>query len=130
MTIVAAAETQGPMAGLRAAVEWAGGEAWNRLDAETQAKRLKALSASAPMGGPHMRGLCELVVTETDIRELRPPSLLLYGAQSFAFEAIIADRFRALRPDLPIVTAEKAAHNVHRDRPDIVSAEVRSFLAP
>ena len=45
------------------------------------------------------------------------------------FEAIIADRFRALRPDLRVLSIENAAHNVHRDRADIVNAEVLAFLA-
>ena len=58
-----------------------------------------------------------------------PPVLLLYGANSFWFEGIIADRIRALRPDLRVLTVENAAHNVHRDRADVVNAEVLAFLS-
>jgi pimeloyl-ACP methyl ester carboxylesterase len=127
--IAATAEADGPEAGLRAAIKAAVGEAWSRLDTETQAKRLQALASSAPMVGPHMRGLHDLLVTEADICNLRPPTMLFYGADSYPFEAIIADRFRALRPDLQVITVEGAGHNVHRDRADIVNPAVLSFLA-
>jgi pimeloyl-ACP methyl ester carboxylesterase len=130
MPIVTAAEEEGPEAGLRAFVEIAAGPAWERLDAETQARRLQALASCAPLVGPHLSALFDLIVTEQDVRELCAPTLLFYGAESIPFEARIADRFRALRPDLSVVTVEKAGHNVHRDRADIVNAAVLSFLAP
>ena len=129
MAVAATADSKGPKAGLRAAMEFLAGDAWSKLDAETQAKRLQALASSAPIIGPHIHGVFEAMVTEADVRALRPPALLLYGVESFPFESVIANRFRALRPDLRVVTAEKAAHNVHRDRPDIVNAEVVAFLA-
>ena len=128
--IVTAAKEEGPEAGLRAFVEIAAGSAWERLDAETQARRLQALASCAPLVGPHLSALFDLIVTEQDVRELCAPTLLFYGAKSIPFEARIADRFRALRPDLSVVTVEKAGHNVHRDRADIVNAAVLSFLAP
>ena len=56
-------------------------------------------------------------------------TLLLYGENSFWFEGIIADRIRALRPDLRALTIENAAHNVHRDRADIVNTAVLDFLS-
>lgn len=127
--VIAVGEAEGPLECMRAAIVGAAGEAWTRLDAPTQATRLLALAASAPLAGPHLHGLNDLAVTEGQATGLRPPTLLLYGANSFWFEAIIADRFRALRPDLRVLSIENAAHNVHRDRADIVNAEVLAFLA-
>jgi hypothetical protein len=56
-------------------------------------------------------------------------TLLLYGKNSCWFEGIIADRIGALRPDLRALTIGNAVHNVHRDRADIVNAEVLVFLS-
>jgi pimeloyl-ACP methyl ester carboxylesterase len=127
--IAAAATAGGPEAGVRALLASVGGKAWTSLDAEVQAKRLRALAASAPMVGPHARGLLELAVTEEDVRSLRPPTVLFHGTKSPAFESVIANRIRLLRPDLRVIIAEGAGHNVHRDRPDIINAEVLAFLA-
>jgi esterase len=128
--IAAAAEAGGPEAGVRALMASVGGEAWTALDAATQASRVRALASSAPMVGPHARGLLDLQVTEADVRGLRPPVLLFNGADSAPFEGIMASRFRGLRPDIHAMTVERAGHNVHRDRPDIVNPAVLSFLAP
>ena len=49
MTVAATAEAEGPEAGLRAAMELAGGQAWRKLDADAQAKRLQAMATSAPV---------------------------------------------------------------------------------
>ena len=92
--LIGVAETEGPEAALRATFTMVAGEAWTRLDAETQASRLKALAESAPFVGPHTRGLETLAVTESDVTGFRPLTLLLYGANSFWFESIIADRIR------------------------------------
>ena len=127
--IAAAAEAGGPEAGVLALLASVGGEAWTSLEAEVQAKRLRVLAASAPMVGPHARGLLNLAVTEEDVRNLRPPTLLFHGTNSPAFESMIANRIRTLRPDFRVITAEGAGHNVHRDRPDLVNAEVLAFLA-
>jgi 2-succinyl-6-hydroxy-2,4-cyclohexadiene-1-carboxylate synthase len=127
--VVAAAKNAGPEAAVRAFIAFAGGEAWRRLDAEQQATRVHAMAACAPLVGPHVRGLLDLAVTETDVSALRPPALFMYGADSFPFEGSIANRFRALRPDLRVMTVEKAGHNVHRDRPDIVNTAALAFLA-
>jgi len=127
--VVAAAKNEGPEAAVRAFIAFAGGEAWRRLDAEQQAARVQAMAACAPLVGPHVRGLLDLVVTAADVAALRPPTLFMYGADSFPFEGSIANRFRALRPDLRVMTVEKAGHNVHRERPDIVNAAARAFLA-
>jgi pimeloyl-ACP methyl ester carboxylesterase len=127
--IAAAAKAGGPEAGVRALLESVGGDAWTKLDAETQTKRLRALAVSAPMVGPHATGLLDLMVTEEDVRNLRPPVLFFHGSGSAPFERIIANRFRTLRPDLPVISVEGAGHNVHRDRPDIVNPILLSFLA-
>jgi pimeloyl-ACP methyl ester carboxylesterase len=127
-TIAAAAEEGGPEAGVRALMASVGGEAWSKLDAETQAKRVQSLAKSAPMVGPHARGLLDLKVTDADIAAFRTPVLFFNGTKSAHFEGIIANRFRALRPDIESITIEGAGHNVHRDRPDIVNPAALSFL--
>lgn len=127
-TIAAAAEAGGPEAGVRALMASVGGESWSKLDEETQAKRVKSLAKSAPMVGPHARGLLDLKVTETDIVAFQPPVLIFNGTESAHFEGMIAQRFRALRPDVAAITVEGAGHNVHRDRPDIVNSATLSFL--
>jgi len=127
--LAATAESKGAEAALRTMLEAIAGEAWRSLDAETRALRLKGMARIAPLAVPHGRGLCALPITDEDIRGLRPPTLLFYGTESFPFERVIADRFRAFRPDLRIILADKAGHNEHRDRPDLVNAETLSFLA-
>lgn len=129
-TIANAAETGGPEAAVQALMTSVGGDAWTNLDAETQTRRLRALAQSAPMVGPHARALLKLMVTEADVRGLRPPALLLHGTLSASFEGIIADTFHTLRPDLPVISIEGAGHNVHRDRADVVNPLLLSFLAP
>ena len=126
--IAAVAKNQGYAAGLNAAVSSAGGEAWAQLDEEVKAERLSALSGSSAFAGPHLLSLNGLRVTEQDVRNLRVPALLLYGANSFWFEQCIADQFRELRPDIRVVTIEDAGHNVHRDQADTVNTETLSFL--
>jgi hypothetical protein len=67
----AAAEAGGPEAGVRALMASVGGETI-KLDAKTQAKRVQSLATSAPMVGPHARGLLNLKVTDADISDLHP----------------------------------------------------------
>jgi 2-succinyl-6-hydroxy-2,4-cyclohexadiene-1-carboxylate synthase len=126
--IAATAEKDGPAAALREVMSALGGDAWINLDADQKASRLAALSSCAPLVGPHFRGLADLVVTEPDVMRLAAPTLLLYGAASYPFEAGIARRFRDLRPDLQVVTIDGAGHNIHRDRSDIVNPMVAAFL--
>jgi pimeloyl-ACP methyl ester carboxylesterase len=125
-TIAAVAD---PFARMRAAIDSVGGPSWGSLAEAAKLKRLNAMAATAPMVGPHMRGLNQLQVTDADVLGLRPPTLLLYGDNSFPFEAPIAARFRALRPDLDVVTVEKSGHNVHRDQSAFVNARALAFLA-
>jgi len=56
-------------------------------------------------------------------------TLLFYGTASYDFEPAIAQRFRELRPDLPIVVVEGAGHNLHRERPDVVNTTIIDFLS-
>jgi len=105
-----------------------GGKTWAKLGAETQAKHVQSLAKTALMVGPHARGLLDLKVTDADISDLQPPVLFFNGTESAPFEAIIAKRIRALRPDVGAITVEGAGHNVHRDRPDIVNPATLSFL--
>jgi len=127
--VVREAARVGPEAALRRALDYLSGGAFSRMEPDAQAHRLQRMARTAPMVGPHMQGLVDLVVTEQDVREFAPPCRLYYGADSFPFEAVIADRFRALRPDMPVRTLERAGHNVHRDRPDILNKEVLAFLS-
>jgi pimeloyl-ACP methyl ester carboxylesterase len=126
---MAVCDADGPAAGLRALMASVGGDAWNKLDAQTRAERVNALSSSAPFIGAHILGLTTLSVTEKDVTGFEPPALLLYGANSMWFESIIADQLRILRPDFRIVTIKNAAHNVHRDGANVVNAEVLAFLS-
>jgi len=64
-----------------------------------------------------------------DVLGLPVPALLLYGENTFPFHAAIAARFRELRPDLRVLTLASAGHNVHRDRAEVVNAEIVAFLA-
>jgi len=67
-------------------------------------------------------------VSEADIRELHPPTFLIYGTQSYDIEPSIMKRLIELRPDIKCFIAEGASHNVHRDKPDLVNAAISSFL--
>jgi pimeloyl-ACP methyl ester carboxylesterase len=123
------AEPAGAQAALRAALAVIGGAAWDALAPARQAKRLEIHASRAGFAAPNFRALLALPAREADVTGLRPPTLLIYGADSFSFEPFIAARFRALRPDIPIVTLERAGHNPHRDRPDAVNPLLLRFLA-
>jgi len=127
--IADAAARHGAEAGLREAMAFLGGDGWQRLEPERQAARLAAMAGPARVLGPHMRALTQLPLAQADLLGLAAPALLFYGADSYAVEPPIARRFAALRPDFPVRTLDGAGHNVHRDRPDIVNAEVLAFLA-
>jgi len=128
LAVAAAGDADGPEAALRTALAFTGGDGWQALDPAAQGRRVQALAPAAAIVGPHFRGLCALEVSDADVVGLRVPALLLYGESSFPFEGDIADRFRALRPDLRVMTVAGAGHNVHRDQADLVNAEVAAFL--
>lgn len=118
----------GDFAALRGTFELVGGVGWRELDEETKNSRLQALAPLAPLVAPHARGLLALKVTEADVRSLHPRTLLIYGTASYDFEPAIQRRLTELRPDMQLLIAEGAGHNVHRDRSDIVNAALDSFL--
>ena len=126
--IIGIDEARGGAACLREAVTSAGGNAWVQLDQKKQEEVLLAMAGSAPFVSPHLRSLCELKVTEEDVRNFQAPLLLLYGDTSFWFQEIIADKFRENRPDLMLKTVQNAGHNVHRDQADTVNTETIDFL--
>jgi len=117
------------MAALRATLEFAGGDAWARLDEETKSARLDALGRLAHILVPHWQALLNLAVTPEDIRLLQPPTLLLYGSASYEFESVIAAFWRRVRPDLKFIEVEGAGHNLYRERPDIVNPALVDFLS-
>lgn len=127
--VIEAAKHQGPEAALRMALAVIGGASWDTLDPHRQEGRLRLHAARAVFAGPHFQALLDLPATEADLVSLRPPALLIYGADSFSFEPFIAARFRAARPDIPIITLDNAGHNVHRDRHESVNPALIAFLA-
>ena len=120
---------EGDVAALGAVLEWSGGEAWRKLDEQTKSSRLQALTPLAHLIAPHAQGLLALGISEGDVRTLRAPTLLVYGTTSFNPHPAIRDRWRELRPDLQMIVAEGAGHNVHRDKPDVVNSAILSFLS-
>ena len=126
--VVAAAPRVGPGPSLRASLDLVGGAAWARLDEGAKAARVQALAPVAPLCAPHWRSLLELPLSDDDIRQWRPPTLLAYGGASFPFERLIAEHLAALRPDLPLVRFATAGHNVHRDSAEAFNATALAFL--
>jgi pimeloyl-ACP methyl ester carboxylesterase len=127
--IVAAQVSSGDEACLRGMIALLAGAAWTRLDAAAQTARIQALAGMAHLVAPHFRSLLEQRIADDDIRGLRPPICLVYGAASYPFERLIAARLAALRPDLALHMVDGAGHNVHRDRADEFNAIALSFLA-
>ena len=117
-----------PMAALKTLLSMVAGPAWNQLSEAAQATRLRGLSGCAPFVGPHNRGLLDLTIRDADVTNLRPPTLLVYGANSFPFESVIAGRFRSLRPDLPLHTIARGGHNIHREQAAAFNALAVPFL--
>ena len=129
LSIIDLDRREGGVAALRAIIEWSGGEAWRKLDEQTKGSRLQALAPLAQLVVPHGQGLLALPVSEDDVRSLRVPTLLVYGTSSFNPHPAIRDRWRQLRPDIQMIVAEGAGHNVHRDKPDVVNSAILSFLS-
>ncbi len=128
MGVISAGESGGNMAAMRAILDFIGGDSWLALDEATKAARLEALVPVSPLVVPHAKGLLDLTVTKEDVRNLQSPTLLFYGDTSFFFEPAISQRLEAIRPDFPQVLVKDSGHNVHRDAPDLVNAEIIRFL--
>ncbi len=62
------------------------------------------------------------------VRELRAPLLLILGAESTIVGPDQTEMFRAIRPDVEIVTIPDAGHIVVHDQPDRFEEAVRGFL--
>lgn len=122
-------EQEGPLAALRSVVDWSGGEAWRKLDEQAKIARIEAMSQLAPLVVPHGNGLMNFVLSPDDVRDLRARTFLIYGTASFEPHPAISRRWRELRPDLQLLVADGAGHNVHRDKPDFVNAAIQQFLA-
>lgn len=127
-SMIARGEQEGPAAALRAVIDWSGGEAWRKLDEFAKAGRIGALAPLAPLVVPHGRALMNFKPSLDDARGLTTPTLLIYGTASFDPHPAICRRWRELRPDLQIIIADGAGHNVHRDRPDLVNTASEEFL--
>lgn len=128
LSIIDVARREGEVAALRAILDWSGGEAWSSLDENTKNARMQALAPLAHLVVPHGQGLLALPISEDDVRALKTPTLLVYGTRSFDPHPAIRDQWRKLRPDLQMIIAEGAGHNVHRDKPDVVNSAIVSFL--
>jgi pimeloyl-ACP methyl ester carboxylesterase len=126
--IIAIGESEGDGAALRASLEFLGGAAWRKLDAEKQSARLAAMAPMAAIMTPHWRALLAFDVGPADLQALSPPTLLFYGRDSFEFQPLIAEVWRNRRPDLELIMVDGAGHNVHHNRPDIVNPAIAAFL--
>lgn len=115
---------------LRRLLELMGASRWAGLAEADRQRTLDALAPLAPLTAPHVQALVDFEIGADDVRALRPPTLLIYGADSVYFEAHIAARLRQLRPDFPQLHAEGAGHNVHAERADVVGPAVADFLRP
>lgn len=128
-SFVSAALNVGTEAGLQTVLDAVGGAAWARLEEGQRAARLKAMELMGHLTAPHFQALLDYQIAESDLTAIASPTLLIYGGSSFPFQKFIAQRFRALRPDWPILTIEGAGHNVFREQPDRVNDAIREFLS-
>jgi pimeloyl-ACP methyl ester carboxylesterase len=113
---------------LRRLLELMGASRWAGLAEADRQRTLDALAPLALLTTPHVQALVDFQISAEDVRALRPPTLLIYGAESVYFEAHIAARLRQLRPDFRQLHVEGAGHNVHAERADVVGPAVADFL--
>jgi len=126
--IMETGDRNGEMAALRTSMDIMGGHSWHALDKPTKIKQLERLAPLAPFVIPHWRILMNFAACPVDLETLKPPTMLFYGTKSFDFEPAIAEAWKRIRPDLPLITVDGAGHNVHYDCPDIVSSAIINFL--
>ena len=63
------------------------------------------------------------------LREIRAPTLLLWGAKDTTVPVDFGRRLRDALPDARLVAFEDAAHVPNQERPERVLREIRSFMA-
>lgn len=129
VSAVAAARAQGDHAeAMRLTLNFVGGSAWKASSSEARQRILDALAPLAPLAGPHIAALADLDVSAAEITAMQPEVLLLYGRESAYFEPSIAACLAELRPDFEQLHIDRAGHNSHLDRPDVVGPVVAAFL--
>src|SRR5919197_2274312 len=62
------------------------------------------------------------------VREIKPPLLLLRGAESTVLDADVAERMARELPRGTLVEIPRAVHTLHEDNPDAVLDALRAFL--
>jgi len=62
------------------------------------------------------------------VRAIRPPTLLLRGAESHVLDRAVAERMATALPNGRLVEIPRAVHTLHEDNPDAVLAALRGFL--
>jgi pimeloyl-ACP methyl ester carboxylesterase len=63
------------------------------------------------------------------LREIKPPTLVLRGAESTVLDRDVAERMARELPDGRLVEIPRAVHTLHEDNPDAVLAALQEFLA-
>ena len=62
------------------------------------------------------------------VRAIRPPTLVLRGAESHVLERDVAERLAKELPRGTLVEIQRAVHTLHEDNPEAVVAALREFL--
>ena len=62
------------------------------------------------------------------VREIKPPLLLLRGAESTVLDADVAERMARELPRGTLVEIPRAVHTLHEDNPEAVLDALRAFL--
>src|SRR5262249_5204994 len=62
------------------------------------------------------------------VRAIRPPTLVLRGAESHVLDRDVAERMAKELPRGTLVEIPRAVHTLHEDNPDAVVAALREFL--
>ena len=62
------------------------------------------------------------------VREIKPPLLLLRGAESTVLDRDVAERMTRELPRGTFVEIPRAVHTLHEDNPDAVLAALKGFL--
>lgn len=114
---------------MRATMDFIGGKAWDEMGPDNRERLLDKMAPFAHLAAPHVDQLARFAVTDADILAIDLPVTLLYGRYSPPFEAQIAARLAALRPDWPVQFVENVGHNVHREAPEVVNERTIGFLA-